>query len=136
MKACSKCRVEKPFDHFHASAKAKDKKASWCKTCANKSARVGRKRNYTPEQKSRWAIKSRYGLQVHEVEAMRDRQDGRCGVCREPKDKFHIDHDHLTGKVRGLVCHRCNILLGGWDDAEWRLSAAAWIGFSIVEPAT
>jgi Recombination endonuclease VII len=46
------------------------------------------------------------------------RQDGCCALCRRPFDlyKLHVDHDHETGAVRGLLCHRCNTGLGSLGD--------------------
>lgn len=131
MKACSNCKTVKPLGAFHRSAKASDGRASWCKPCANTTARASRKRTYTPENKRRWALKTRYGLTPADVEAMKDRQGGACGICAKPLVRFHVDHDHATNRVRGLLCHRCNILIGGWDDAAWAEAAAAWIGRRI-----
>jgi hypothetical protein len=50
-------------------------------------------------------------------------QDGHCALCpSEPKTRrLHFDHDHRTGKVRGLLCHRCNRALGTWCNSEWAL---------------
>lgn len=43
-------------------------------------------------------------------------QDSKCGMCRSPtpgtKNGWHTDHDHITGKIRSLLCHKCNFLLG------------------------
>lgn len=132
MKTCSKCREVKALEGFHRSAKAKDGRASWCRECANKIERVRQRRDYHPDQKRRWQLKTRYRMTPEQVAKMRSAQGGRCGVCRLELRKEYIDHDHATGKVRGIVCHRCNVLLGGWDDRTWRESAAAWLGFSIV----
>ena len=47
-------------------------------------------------------------------------QDGRCAICErdvcEIPRGLYIDHDHKTGKVRGLLCDRCNMSLGGFKD--------------------
>lgn len=51
-------------------------------------------------------------------------QDGKCAICKEPMDQSYIDHDHETGEVRGLLCHRCNSGLGFFNDDPQRLLAA------------
>lgn len=127
LKKCSNCKTSKPLDEFHRQAKGRLKRASWCKVCANSIYREARKRTYSPEQKRRWQIKTRYGLTVAEVEALFAAQNGCCGICRKPMARLHIDHDHVTGNVRGLLCHRCNIVIGGFDDAEFRDTALAWL---------
>ena len=51
------------------------------------------------------------------------RQGALCGVCRKVKlavdNTTNIDHDHKTGRVRGLLCHRCNVWMAVVDDPEW-----------------
>jgi hypothetical protein len=59
-------------------------------------------------------IKCAYGITVSEVEAMRVLQSGVCALCRlRPSNR--IDHDHTTGKVRGLLCNSCNTALGSYE---------------------
>lgn len=53
-----------------------------------------------------------YGLSVAEVERRKLAQGMKCAICGEPTDNFHIDHDHKSGSVRGLLCFRCNYMLG------------------------
>ena len=127
-KCCTKCGTHKSFADYHKSSKASDGKASWCKTCVNSIRHENRKRTYTPENKRKWQIKTRYGMTVEQVEEMRLAQGGACAVCKKPLGKCHIDHDHNTGKVRGLLCHRCNVMIGGWDDKEWLASALRYMG--------
>lgn len=127
-KSCTKCGTHKPLDDFHRSSSAKDGKASWCKKCVNSTRRDNRKRTYTPENKRKWQIKTRYGMTVAQVDAMHAAQGGSCAVCRKPISKFHIDHNHNTGKVRGLLCHRCNVMIGGWDDKAWLEAAMRYMG--------
>ena len=70
-----------------------------------------------------------YGLTPADYDAMLESQDNACAICdsEDPKHwsgKFHVDHDHLTGVVRGLLCHNCNSLLGHSQDDTEILSAA------------
>ncbi|AOR76515.1 endonuclease domain-containing protein [Novosphingobium resinovorum] len=58
---------------------------------------------------------------------MTERQGNKCKICRVELTKFHIDHCHKTNKVRGLLCHRCNIRLAALDDAEWHASALQYL---------
>lgn len=53
----------------------------------------------------------RYRLTCAEFEAMLRRQDGRCAACGY-NGKLVVDHDHATGDVRGLLCLRCNLVMG------------------------
>lgn len=55
---------------------------------------------------------------------MLEDQQGLCGVCSVIMTKPFVDHDHSTGKVRGLLCQKCNILLGMASDDPHRLQAA------------
>lgn len=63
----------------------------------------------------------KYGLTPETYKALREKQMGLCAACLAPtkergsgrsKDTEHIDHDHVTGEVRGLLCVRCNVALG------------------------
>jgi hypothetical protein len=56
-------------------------------------------------------------------------QDGHCAICPStPKvRRLHVDHDHATGEVRGLLCHRCNRALPSWVTPGWLLDAAAYL---------
>lgn len=61
-------------------------------------------------------------------------QGGMCALCpNTPKSRrFHIDHDHATGDVRGLLCYRCNRALPAYLRAEWLLRAAAYVDRTAV----
>jgi hypothetical protein len=60
--------------------------------------------------------KHKYGLSPQEYYALVARQGGACAICRKIKP-LCVDHCHLTGKVRGLLCHTCNSALGFWGDS-------------------
>lgn len=65
-----------------------------------------------------------YGLTEAEWRTLLDSQHGCCAICKTPADQLHVDHDHLSGAVRALLCRRCNTGLGMFDDDEGRLLAA------------
>lgn len=77
----------------------------------------------------------RLGLTFDDYRMLRDRaRDGLCEICggppdRAPSDAFeatlHIDHDHETGAVRGLLCYKCNLAVGLFKNSPDLLRAAA-----------
>ncbi|MCX6399230.1 MAG: endonuclease VII domain-containing protein [Propionibacteriales bacterium] len=77
-----------------------------------------------------------YGITIAQYESMVEAQGNRCGICeREPDpngrfatSRLHIDHSHKTGKVRALLCNRCNAGLGKFiDDPVLLVAAAAYL---------
>lgn len=130
MKTCTKCASAKPLSEFSTQPSAKDGRHSWCRLCARE-ARRGVKRRHTPEKTRKWALKTRYGLSVADVERMLDAQGNRCGICAQPLARFHIDHDHASGSVRGILCHGCNVRIGKWDNAEWFAAALRYVGLRV-----
>lgn len=58
---------------------------------------------------------------------MRADQGGLCGICRRPMKRECIDHDHKTRKVRGLLCHGCNIKLPSVENDEYRVAAIEYL---------
>lgn len=129
-KVCRKCGTAKELTDFHISGKASDGRASWCKACANSIARAARKRDYNKEDKRKWQLKTRYGLTPKQVRSMLESQGGVCVLCREVPKRPCVDHCHNTGAVRGILCHRCNVRLGGWDDIQWRQRAMTYLGLN------
>lgn len=70
--------------------------------------------------------KRRYGLSQDELDAMYEAQSGRCLICGNDFGlKFHIDHSHKTGQIRGLLCRSCNMMLGMAEDVPEVLEEAA-----------
>lgn len=126
-KVCSACRVELPVSAFNKNAAAKDGLANQCAACLKESRR--RSREAHPERHKARHMKNRYGIALEEYEAMTKKMDGRCAVCRDaPQPPFNgldLDHDHVTGRVRGLLCRPCNLALGGARDDPSILRALA-----------
>jgi len=76
----------------------------------------------------KWHFKKKYSLTIFERDALLAKQDGKCAICRS--DRFNgpgpcVDHDHVTGNVRGIVCSSCNLVLGCSRDSPLILRLAA-----------
>jgi hypothetical protein len=68
----------------------------------------------------------KYGLTLEQHETLLQRQDGVCAICHNSFGRYiHIDHDLSTGKIRGLLCHGCNVGLGHFKDRPDLLRSAA-----------
>jgi len=81
---------------------------------------LARERGKLPKtklSKRKWDLRWRYGLTLEEYETMEKNQNGCCAICKTPFEKNgEIDHNHTSGKIRGLLCHHCNIALGSFKD--------------------
>ena len=126
-KPCPKCRIAKPLAEFHRSSSAKNGRASWCRTFANGIHRDYRSRNYCKEKKRRWALKSRYGITPEYVASKLEEQGGVCAICKGEMKRKCIDHNHATGAVRGILCHRCNVRLASCEETHWHGEAIRYL---------
>jgi hypothetical protein len=72
-----------------------------------------------------WSLKNEYHITLDDFDRMIVEQSGRCKICGQADPKLHIDHDHQTGKVRGLLCGPCNRALGIAKDNPALLRAMA-----------
>src|SRR5690242_12716661 len=69
------------------------------------------------------------GVDDAEYQRLLEAQGGHCALCpNEPKTRrLHVDHDHKTGRVRGLLCYRCNRTIPSWVTPEWCHLVIAYI---------
>lgn len=84
-------------------------------------ARAQRRRRERPEVERARVLRLKYGITLEQYARMFLRQGGGCALCSVPPKTraLHVDHDHTTGRVRGLLCFRCNHLrVGPARDAE------------------
>lgn len=136
-KPCTRCGKAKTLAEYpRPKNNRKCQYLIWtCRECLNKRSKARHhERKHEPDyrkqlhevQKRRRAKK--YGLSVDDVEAMLKAQDGKCAICGEKNSgnriNLYVDHDHKTGKVRGLLCHHCNTGIGQLGD-DIRLVQAA-----------
>ena len=82
------------------------------------------------KQRRENGLMSAYGITLDEYTKILMTQDGKCKLCLTDKPGgkgvFHVDHNHNTGHIRGLLCHGCNTGLGLFGDSADRLKAAAY----------
>lgn len=81
--------------------------------------RIKQQREDNPEKYKDNELKNNYGLSYKDWLAMWNVQNGKCAICGELFDNFSdacIDHEHETGKIRGLLCKKCNLGLGLFRD--------------------
>ena len=152
-RTCANCKKIKPVSEFYKHKDAKApltgwRYASWCRPCSNeysrrygtenrerRNARLKRWRDANPEAaqaKDRRARQAKYGLtEEMESEAFK-KYNGMCWICRTIPIKAR-DHDHKTGKFRGMLCHWCNTIVVARADADpmFLINAATYLGQSV-----
>jgi hypothetical protein len=78
-----------------------------------------------PESVKKYTLKYFHNITSEQYWEMFLSQGGVCKICGRPSVKtLHVDHDHRTGEIRGLLCSQCNSLLGFCDDSVVRLQKA------------
>jgi hypothetical protein len=152
LKWCPKCSHLLPVAAFHKNKASWDGLYSRCKTCNaavsaawfkeksqdnewrdQKNQRAARWREANKGEKlsrsyKSYSLKQLYRITLEQFEVMLAAQDHRCAICERPfADGFdtHVDHDHETGYVRGLLCSHCNNGLGRFRDDPAVLRRAA-----------
>lgn len=136
-KICRLCNIEKPLEDYHKHSSAKDKLMSICRICSNAKSAAYRVRNPNRVKINNEAFRKRnpgyhrartYGLSIDDVASMKDKQGNKCAICKIYEEhssrELVVDHCHRTGRVRGLLCFKCNAGLGQLQDSVEMLKAA------------
>ncbi len=116
-KTCLSCRQRKPFSEFGT-------RGTNCRECDTKKFRVRRKYcrrdSKDSENDRRRDLMRNHGLTQEQYDAFLLEQNGVCRVCgkTDPSRRLAVDHDHETGKIRGLLCLRCNRAIGLLRDSS------------------
>jgi hypothetical protein len=119
---CCDCQSLKPLSEFPRNRSGRNGYASYCKPCHNARGRESRDRLYGGGRE--YHLRARYGIGQAEVDRMLVAQRGRCAGCGKPNPE-HVDHDHATNEVRGLLCFNCNQALGNVRDRAQVLESLA-----------
>ena len=75
------------------------------------------RRRKNPQRTADYNLRARYGITLKDRDTLLLKQRGRCAGCRRQRGwKKVVDHNHRTHKVRGILCHHCNLILGHAKD--------------------
>ena len=127
-RTCKKCGQTKDIKDFYKTGRKKDKNPDnrhyTCKECTK--ARVKAAHHADPSLQRRRDLRRLYDISLEEYDEMLELQNHQCAVCKTEKaggkhNVFCVDHDHVTGKVRELLCKDCNIVLGIINDSPEHL---------------
>ena len=135
---CSTYREIKPYDAFSPRGELAGRLLyrSKCRPCSAAGVRRWAKETRAERTKVRHAhsLRSLYGITLADYERMLQEQGGVCAICRGAETSAHgqtgtpyrlsVDHDHETGRIRGLLCQNCNRAIGLLNDDPARLRAA------------
>lgn len=142
---CDHCHTLKPLTEFYKDTRRVDGLSRRCKRCAYEIQNTWRLNNLdkVAESMKAWRdrnpgkaadahIQKNYGLPPGSYDKMFTEQGGRCAICKTTRPggksgdtgRFHVDHCHDTGAVRGLLCHGCNVSIGHFNHDEEVLRSA------------
>lgn len=145
-KVCPECAQMLPVDKFNKSNR-RDGYQTYCRDCHNamqrakyeadpmakikRQIRASRRKEKDPVATRRKELSRLYGLTLEKYAEIYKAQGGKCAICHQDcktKKSLSVDHDHETGKVRGLLCNMCNRALGMFlDSPEVLASARAYL---------
>jgi len=110
-KHCKTCKQFLDSSFFGKHKGRKDNLADSCKACRNKQM-----------------VSNRYNISQRQIDSMLESQNHVCAICKNPQivrpGRLAIDHCHVTGKIRGMLCSNCNQGLGKFKDDMSLLEAA------------
>lgn len=122
MKKCTKCQEVKELSCFFKDSTTNDGFGPHCKICKVESQKIRRAKN--PEKykliDKKIQLKLKFGISIEQKHQMLVEQGSCCAICKisitqylqNQRYDFAVDHDHETGRIRGLLCTNCNHLLG------------------------
>jgi len=124
LKYCPKCKTDKPLELFNKHAKERDGLQRLCRDCQKESNKkyLSTEKGATTTRQAH--LRRKYGIDLQTYEELLLSQGNKCKICgagSNPDSRANylvIDHNHTTGDIRGLLCTKCNALLGLALDSE------------------
>ena len=126
---CENTAARQRYANSEIGARRRQQKSEYDKARYERFKAEGKNVSGDPEMARQRMLKRNYGLTTEDYEAMVEAQGNECLICNVSGDKVRnqrlvVDHCHVSGKVRGLLCQKCNLLLGHADDTIGRLEQA------------
>jgi len=118
---CPDCDSTKPLGDFPLNRADSTGYANYCKPCHNARGKALKQRLHGGWRE--YLLRHRYGIGQADVDELLAAQGGVCAICGAADPK-HVDHDHRTGRVRGILCFNCNGGLGQFRDSPEFLAGA------------
>jgi hypothetical protein len=133
---CCKCDSVKSVNDFCKNKTTYNGLSTYCKPCGRLLCRASGSTPNVKRARKAWALKKKFGISISEYEEMIIKQENRCAICgkteKENKTKLSVDHNHITGRVRGLLCVSCNNGLGRFfDNTEYLSKAITYLNKSM-----
>ena len=119
IKRCPKCKEEKDFTLFYKCKTSKNNTSPYCKVCSNLRTTSYARNNKDKIPTTGYSLKRRYGITSEEYLTLLEQQKNVCKICGlfcSTGRALAVDHNHTSGKVRGLLCSSCNTGLGQFKD--------------------
>ena len=130
LKWCSTCKKWKEESEFYKSKRSKDGLDSCCKQCDSEREKRRYFANVEESRKRNMNRSYKYncGITIDDYNKMFEQQSECCAICHRHQSEFKrslfVDHNHETGKIRGLLCFDCNLVLGRAKDSIKILESA------------
>lgn len=137
---CSKCHKDKPLEMFHRTKITKcgrrqpcaecrltpphpRKRITACRVCGGERYKLTgyclkhrRERYFTPDKKRRKTLRERYNITPEQYDDQLTKQGAKCFICHRLNVRLVVDHCHSTKHFRGILCDRCNMIIGVWKN--------------------
>lgn len=116
---CNSCNKNRREDEFYPYRPSECKYCTGARTANDYARRRDAGDGKEQTRRRSWHLKKTFGITLEQFDAMLEAQGGHCAICPKTtpggQGSWHVDHDHDTNAVRGLLCSRCNQLLGVWE---------------------